>query len=90
MNKLMDYLIKRIQTELKYRVTLFKITCYGTLALVGVRVRDFGYYLINKSVYKLDTCTLNDNRPCEHENDGYCYTSDPIQYKCRKCGEFYR
>lgn len=26
---------------------------------------------------------------CNHESDGLCYTSDPPQYKCLKCGEFY-
>lgn len=25
----------------------------------------------------------------EHESDGMVYTSNPPQYKCKKCGEFY-
>lgn len=27
---------------------------------------------------------------CQHESDGNVYTSNPPQYKCKKCGEFYR
>lgn len=26
---------------------------------------------------------------CDHENDGLTYTSDPPQYRCVKCKEFY-
>lgn len=27
---------------------------------------------------------------CLHKPDGNAYTSNPPQYKCKKCGEFYR
>ena len=29
-------------------------------------------------------------RQCPHETDGNCYTSNPPQYKCKLCGEFYK
>ena len=31
-----------------------------------------------------------ENYKCDHESDGMCYTSNPPQNKCKKCGEFYR
>lgn len=27
---------------------------------------------------------------CVHESDGLCYTSNPPQSKCKKCGKFYK
>lgn len=27
---------------------------------------------------------------CQHESDGHVYCSNPLQNKCKKCGEFYR
>ena len=27
---------------------------------------------------------------CQHESDDCAYLSNPVQYKCIKCGEFYR
>ena len=27
---------------------------------------------------------------CQHESNGMVYTSNPPQYKCTKCGQFYR
>ncbi|UCC74959.1 MAG: hypothetical protein JSV86_10535 [Gemmatimonadota bacterium] len=29
-------------------------------------------------------------RACVHESDGRVYTSMPPQYRCAKCGKFYR
>lgn len=31
-----------------------------------------------------------DNYQCKHESDGMCYLSNPPQYKCIRCGQFYR
>lgn len=30
------------------------------------------------------------NESCEHELDGMVYLSNPPQFKCKKCGQFYR
>ncbi len=29
-------------------------------------------------------------KPHEHHSDGLMYLTDPPQYKCKDCGEFYR
>lgn len=39
-----------------------------------------------------DECDqISENKTeCEHESNGLMYTSMPPQFKCIKCGEFYR
>jgi len=34
--------------------------------------------------------SMIDNYKCDHESDGFCYTSYPPQNRCKKCGDFYR
>ena len=33
---------------------------------------------------------VDEQESCEHENDGTCLLSNPVTYKCTKCGEFYK
>ena len=47
-------------------------------------------YHCNKTKKELHLGDYDLDKECEHESDGMCYTSYPLQYKCIKCGEFYR
>lgn len=32
----------------------------------------------------------NAKKPCEHQHDGLLYAGEPLQSKCRLCGEFFK
>lgn len=65
--------------------TLIDFKCYKCNAILKA------HPMTNMNAPWITDCSRHKSyiTPCEHESDAKVYFSNPVQYKCNKCGEFY-